>query len=198
MTTNKTEKMTNRKALTYVLDECSIPADVREKLEAMIAALDKKSSAERKPTAKQTANAALRAELVAFIEDNAEGDGFTVSDLIKVCPAVEGQSNQYVSSILRQAVLAGEISKGSVKRRTYFAPAGQYPAPTEDEGEYSPSPPPRLNMGAERMRRERKPSRMGQLSIAVAASMLGRGPGPIVKKITFKKCLTKCIKNAIL
>ena len=129
----KTEKMTNRKALTYVIDNCDLPADVREKFEAMIVALDKKSTAERKPTAKQTENADVRSAVVAFINDNAEGDGFTCSDLIKVCPAVEGKSNQYVSAILRQAVLAGEVSKGTVKRRTYFAPAGQYA--TEDEGE---------------------------------------------------------------
>lgn len=129
----KTEKMTNRKALTYAIDNCDLPADVREKFEAMLTALDKKSTAERKPTAKQTENEAVRSAVVEFINDNSEGDGFTCSDLIKVCPAVEGKSNQYVSAILRQAVLAGEVSKGTVKRRTYFAPVGQYA--TEDEGE---------------------------------------------------------------
>ena len=122
----KTEKMTNRKALTYAIEKCDLPADVREKFEAMVAAIDKKNGAERKPTAKQTENEAVRSALVEFINDNAEGDGFTCSDLIKVCPAVEGKSNQYVSAILRQAVTAGEISKGTVKRRTYFAPVGVY------------------------------------------------------------------------
>ena len=106
--------------------------EVIEKLEALKASLAKKSGAERKPTAKQTENAAVRATLVDFINENfAEGsDGFTVSDLLKECPAVEGKSNQYVSALLRQAVLAGEVSKGTVKRRTYFAPIGVY-APIE-------------------------------------------------------------------
>lgn len=132
-----TEKMTNRKALTFALENCDLPAEVAEKFTAMIAALDKKNGAERKPTAKQTANEAVRAALVEFINDNfTEGEsGFTCGDLIKTCPAVEGQSNQYVSAILRQAVLAGEVSKGSVKRRTYFAPFGVYPAADEGEGE---------------------------------------------------------------
>ena len=132
-----TEKMTNRKALTFALENYDLPAEVAEKFTAMIAALDKKNGAERKPTAKQTANEAVRAALVEFINDNfTEGEnGFTCGDLIKVCPAVEGQSNQYVSAILRQAVLAGEVSKGSVKRRTYFAPFGVYPAADEGEGE---------------------------------------------------------------
>ena len=119
--TNKTEKMTNRKALTYALENCDLPTDVAEKFTAMIAALDKKSTAERKPTAKQG--------------ENAEGDGFTCSDLIKVCPVCEGKSNQFVSALLRQAVLAGEVSKGTVKRRTYFAPVGVYAAADEGEGE---------------------------------------------------------------
>lgn len=131
--TNKTEKMTNRKALTYAIENCDLPTEVAEKFTAMIAALDKKSTAERKPTAKQGENAAVRAALVEFINENAEGDGFTVSDLIKTCPVVEGKSNQYVSAILRQAVLAGEVSKGSVKRRTYFAPVGVYTAEVEGE-----------------------------------------------------------------
>lgn len=131
--TNKTEKMTNRKALTYAIENCDLPTEVAEKFTAMIAALDKKSAAERKPTAKQDENTAVRAALVEFIDENAEGDGFTCSDLLKVCPAVEGKSNQYVSAILRQAVLAGEVSKGTVKRRTYFAPVGVYAAEVEGE-----------------------------------------------------------------
>lgn len=130
-----TEKMTNRKALTFALENCDLPAEVAEKFTAMIAALDKKSGAERKPTAKQTENEGVRAALVEFINENMSGDGFTCGDLIKVCPAVEGKSNQYVSAILRQAVNAGELSKGSVKRRTYFAPVGVYPAADEGEGE---------------------------------------------------------------
>lgn len=128
-------KMTNRIALTYAIENCDLPADVREKFVAMIAALDRKSSAERKPSAKQTANEGVRAAVVEFINANAEGDGFTCSDLLKVCPAVEGKSNQYVSAILRQAVLAGEVSKGTVKRRTYFAPVGVYAPADEAEGE---------------------------------------------------------------
>lgn len=128
-----TDKMTNRKALAYVLENCDLPTEVAEKVEKMIAQLDKKSSAERKPTARQAENAVVRAEIVDYINENyTEGsDGYTVTDLIKECPAVEGKSNQYVSALLRQAIQAGSLSKGSVKRRTYFAPVGVYEAPTE-------------------------------------------------------------------
>lgn len=132
-----TNKMTNRKAINYVLDNYkdSLPADVVEKFNAMLVALDKKSTADRKPTAKQVENDNLRAEIVAFINENAEGDGFTVSDLLKVCPAcaaIEGLTNQRVSALLRQAKLAKEVSKHSVKRHTYFVP---YDEKYDEEGE---------------------------------------------------------------
>jgi hypothetical protein len=110
-----------------------VTPEVIEKLEALEAQLQKKAGTSRKPTAKQTENAKLQATLVEFINENAEGDGFTVTDLLKECPAIEGDSNQHVSAILRKAVQAHEISKGSVKRRTYFAPVGVYPFADEVE-----------------------------------------------------------------
>lgn len=125
-----TNKMTYAQAVRRAI-EGTITPEVITKLEALEAQLLKKAGAERKPTAKQQANETLRAELVEFINENAEGDGFTVTDILKQCPAVAGDSNQHVSAVLRQAVQKGEISKGSVKRRTYFAPIGVY----EMEGE---------------------------------------------------------------
>ena len=122
MTTNK---MTNRKAINFVLDNCDVPADVREKFEGMLKALDRKANAERKPTAKQIANDDLRATLVAFINENAdetENGGFTVTELIKSVDAVADASNQKVSAILRQAVLNGEVARATIKRHTYFCP----------------------------------------------------------------------------
>lgn len=131
-----TDKMTNKKALNYALEHCDLPEDVAAKFRGMVTALEKKSGAERKPTARQNENAVVRERLVEFIDSHyVEGsDGFTVSDLLKACSAVEGDSNQHVSALLRQAVMANEVSKGSVKRRTYFAPVGKYVAVEEAEG----------------------------------------------------------------
>lgn len=118
-------KMTNRKAINFVLDNCTLPEDVREKFEGMLAALDRKATADRKPTAKQVENEGIREALVAFINanaTNAENGGFTVTELIKSVDEVADASNQKVSAILRQAILNGEITKTSVKRHTYFCP----------------------------------------------------------------------------
>ena len=107
--------------------------EVLDKLAALKASLDKKNAAPRTLTAQQKKNEALKGELVEFINENFEGDGFTVTDILKQCPAVEGDSNQHVSAILRKAVRGRLISKGSVKRRTYFAPVGVYPFTDEEE-----------------------------------------------------------------
>ena len=123
--------MANKK-MTYVTAienaiKGNLTTEVVDRLTALKQSLEKKAGAERKPTAQQKANADLRVILVDFINENFEGDGFTVTDILKQCPAVEGDSNQHVSAILRKAVQEKEISKGSVKRRTYFAPVGVYP-----------------------------------------------------------------------
>ena len=128
--------MTNKR-MTYVTAiknaiQGNLTDEVVERLTALQTTLEKKAGAERKPTARQEANANLRTTLVEFINENATDDGFTVTDLLKQCPAVEGDSNQHVSALLRQAVAKREISKGTVKRRTYFAPVGVYPF-TEEE-----------------------------------------------------------------
>ena len=51
------EKMTNVKALSYILTNCELPEDVKSKVEAMKASYEKKASAVRKTTPTQTENA---------------------------------------------------------------------------------------------------------------------------------------------
>lgn len=117
MTTTKT---TNKTALLYALDNLpDAPAEVREKLENMVAQLEKKNASPKKLTAQQEKNEGVKADLLAFLSDH-EGEGFTVSDLLKSVPACEGDSNQHVSALMRALVLAGSVEKYTEKRRTYF------------------------------------------------------------------------------
>ena len=57
--------------------------------------------------------------IAAFLEEN-EGKGYTVTDLLKTIPELDGDSNQHVSAILRQMFLANTIERYTEKRRTYF------------------------------------------------------------------------------
>ena len=117
MTTTKT---TNRTALVYALDHLpDAPADVREKWQKMIDQLDKKNAAPKKLTAQQEKNEVIKADVLDFLLDH-EGEGFTVSDLLKSVPACEGDSNQHVSALMRALVLAGAVERFTEKRRTYF------------------------------------------------------------------------------
>lgn len=119
-TMTKTDKMTNRKALSYAIDNLpDAPAEVVEKLENMIAQLDKKNAAPKKLTAQQEKNVAMSGEVLDFLLDH-EGEGFTVSDLLKSVPVLEGDSNQHASALMRQLVIAGSVEKYTDKRRTYF------------------------------------------------------------------------------
>jgi DNA-binding transcriptional regulator GbsR (MarR family) len=116
-----TEKMTNKKALMYAIDNLSdAPDEVIQKLLKMIEQLDKKNASPKKMTAQQEKNEGLKSVIAEFLSEN-EGKGFTVSDLLKAIPEFEGDSNQHVSALMRQLVQSGTVEKYSEKRRTYFS-----------------------------------------------------------------------------
>ena len=116
----KTDKMTNRKALEIAIAAIGdTNADATAKLSKMIEQLDKKNAAPKKLTAQQEKNIAMQGEILDFLLDN-EGTGYTVSDLLKSVPSLEGDSNQHASALMRALVLAGSVEKYTDKRRTYF------------------------------------------------------------------------------
>ena len=127
--------MTKNKKMTYsVAIEAAINAlkgvegtnpEVIEKLTALKASLDKKNAAPRALTAQQKKNEQLKEIIVAFLEANKE-QGFTVTEIMKAIPEFAGDSNQHVSSLLRQLATTdkpdepSKVKKYSEKRRTYF------------------------------------------------------------------------------
>ena len=113
-------KTTNKTALLYAIENLpDAPAEILEKLTKMVDQLDRKNAAPRKMTEKQTHNEAVKVAILDFLADH-EGEGFTCSDLIKVIPALEGTSNQYVSALMRSLYEAHKVEKYTEKRRTYF------------------------------------------------------------------------------
>ena len=112
-----TEKMTNSKALAFVLGMEGIPSDVREKLVNFKASIDKKNSAERKPTATQTENVGLK---VAILEGMESGKAYTIGDLMKEIPALADLTNQRVSALVRQLKDDGLVTREEIKRKAYF------------------------------------------------------------------------------
>ena len=118
-----TTKMTNKKALLYALDNLpDAPAEVREKFEAMIAALDKKNASPKKLTAQQEKNEMMKVEIFDFLSANAP-TGFTCSDLTKAVPVCFGDTTQHISALMRALVGTHTVEKYTDKHKTYFRAA---------------------------------------------------------------------------
>lgn len=112
------EKMTYVKALEIAIEKCD--GEVAEKLTALKTSIAKKNSAERKPTATQTANEGYKTSILNAMED---GKAYTITDLMKSVDAIADLSNQRVSAIVRQMVEAGSVTRKEVKRKAYFTKA---------------------------------------------------------------------------
>ena len=112
------EKMTNRKALAYVLDTYDIPAEVAEKLNGMIAQLDKRTGAERKPSARQVENESVKEKILNHMEQNML---YTITDMLKTFELGEDMSSQRVSALLTQLIADGKVVRTTDKRKVYFS-----------------------------------------------------------------------------
>ena len=113
------EKMTNLKAVAYVLENCELPTDVREKLEKVKTSFEKKSTGERKPTATQVANEALKEAIMNFLTTEPDRI-FMVGELIKEVPELEGLSTQKVTPMLSALEKAQQVVKVVEKRKSYY------------------------------------------------------------------------------
>ena len=108
------DKMTNRKALDYVLENCDLPSEVSEKLSAMLVALDKKSGGTRKPTANQIANEDLKTK---FWDSMESGVRYQVKELAKL---VGMESFQKCSALVKQLKDNGRVARSEEKGVAYF------------------------------------------------------------------------------
>ena len=115
------EKMTNVKALNYVLANCELTDEVRAKVEKMKEQFEKKNSAEKKPTANQVANEGIKGAILNGMES---GKLYTITDLIKSIPECADLTNQRVSAIVRQLKDEGSIERVEEKRKAYFKKVG--------------------------------------------------------------------------
>ena len=113
------EKLTNSKALAIAIRtlDGQVSAEVIEKLGNIKASIDKKNSAERKPTATQVENADFKS---AILDGMAEGKAQTIGELMKSIPAIADLTNQRVSAIVRQLKEDGLVTREEIKRKAYF------------------------------------------------------------------------------
>ena len=117
------KKMTNAQALEIALEvlketDTEKYAEVIEKLDKMLVQVNKKSSANRKPTATQLENEGLRVKIAEYLTNT--GKRLTVSEMMKEIEGLEELSNQRVTSLATSLYKEGKIEREVEKRKAYF------------------------------------------------------------------------------
>ena len=123
------KKITYAQALNTVLSNENIvlASDVREKLEALLASVSKKSG-EKKDTAQQVENAEMVERIYQEIEAYRT---YSIAELLKELPVVadfnakheNDMSVQRMANLLKTLVDGGKVIKTTEKRRVYYTKA---------------------------------------------------------------------------
>ena len=110
----------NFNEIREILVNGNYPDHLIEFVDGRLAQLDKKNSAERKPTAKQTENAGFKSDILAAIEPDTL---YTAADITKVVPSIAaaGLTVQRVSAMLSQMVTAGTLVRTEDKRKNFYS-----------------------------------------------------------------------------
>ncbi|MCM1217358.1 MAG: hypothetical protein NC548_22920 [Lachnospiraceae bacterium] len=119
----KVEKMTNKKALMWVLEKYpDMPSDVTEKLQNMLESLENKKRSTSKGEQEKRENAEKHREIVLnYLRES--GEKLTCTEIGEAIPELKGKSNQYIASILKDYVAEGTILKVKEKgNQLYYVP----------------------------------------------------------------------------
>ena len=106
------EKLTNVKALNYVIENYDLPEEILNKLVKIREAQEKKS------TGKVNTELLERMELVIT---GVEAEGSTATEIQGRVPELAGMPNQKISAALNKLVKEGRIFKRTRKGRTLFS-----------------------------------------------------------------------------
>jgi hypothetical protein len=122
MTNTSNRKPTKRDRFNALL---AIPAvaenaDLVDFINHEIELLDKKNTAERKPTAKQVENAGFKSDILDWMEDGVQ---YACADIAKGVPALvdAGISANRVTAMLTQLVNDGKIVRTTDKRKSFYS-----------------------------------------------------------------------------
>ncbi len=112
------KKMTKAQMFAQIKANYTLTEDEIAFIDHELELLAKKNSAEKKPTAQQTANKGIADAIVAVLSAEPERL-FTITDLIKSVPECAELTNQRVSAIVR-GLLGVSVERVEEKRKAYF------------------------------------------------------------------------------
>ena len=122
MTNTSNRKLTKRDRFNALLAIPAVAKDAEliEFINHEIELLDKKNTAERKPTAKQVENAGFKADILAWMEPDTK---YLSADVVKGVPSIiaAGISPNRVTAMLTQLVNDGAVIRTEDKRKSYYS-----------------------------------------------------------------------------
>lgn len=119
---NATKKMTHKDYFTALLDmpEVMNYPGMTEFIEGRIAAIEKKASAPKKETEQDKVKDGIKSAVLTHLRENAD-KRFTITMLMKEVPGLPADiSNQKLTALVRQLLLAELVVKEVDKRVSYF------------------------------------------------------------------------------
>ena len=121
MSTSTVKKLTKRDRFEALLKMTEVQAnpDMVAFIEHEIELLAKKNAGDKKPTAKQMENDAVKQVILDEMTANPD-KLYTVTELIKGVPELADYSNQRISALLRQMINANGVERIVDKRKSYF------------------------------------------------------------------------------
>ena len=116
------KKLTKREKFEMIANIAEVKANpvLVEFVEHELELLAKKNSADKKPTAQQVANDAIKTTILNGMADDRL---YTVTEIQKEVAECAELSNQRVSALLRQMVADGQVVRTEDKRKAYFSKA---------------------------------------------------------------------------
>jgi hypothetical protein len=117
-TSTTTRKPTKRQMFEGLLTIPTLTQEQKDFIKHELELLAKKNSTDKKPTAQQTANEAVKTAILDGMEVNRL---YTITELIKEIPECADMTNQKVSALVRQLVDADLMVKTVDKRKSYFS-----------------------------------------------------------------------------
>lgn len=117
-TTTTAKKITKREKFEMLKAIAEVQANpiLSEFIERELELLAKKNSAEKKPTAQQEENEAIKEIILENLTSH-----MTISEMQKSIPDLAEYSNQKISALMRQLILEGLVKKVEDKRKSYFS-----------------------------------------------------------------------------
>lgn len=114
------KKMTKKEMFAALMAKYDMNEEEKAFLNHEIELLTKKAGKDRKPTANQLANQALKAEMLELMEDNRV---YTCTELSKELQKnhTEDISVNKTSALLTQLISDGLVAKTVEKRKSYFS-----------------------------------------------------------------------------